>query len=205
MRVAKDTPPKVEEFSEDGERYYRVSVYVEDERTGGGDWGIATEPKRMELRPQTAARWRKKGRDVGEDNKVWDKFALTKALSKAKRNAYRSQIPLQLRQVLIAQFLGDPSKVRTLRQATGSGAVAEMPAPLVTPEAEQKRDEARQLFAAIREIHATAYMLPGQFNALLVRHEHDLTRMDEFIAQLKGLHERAAKEQEKGTGAFKNG
>lgn len=205
MRVAKDVPPRVEEFREDGIDYVRASVYVEDERTGGGDWGIATEPKRMQLKANTAARWRKnpaKANLVDDEGRVWDKFALTKALSKAKRNAYRSLIPLQLRQVLIAQFLGDPSKVRTLRQAAGSAAVAEMPAPLVTEEAEERRQRARELFSAIRDVHPTAYMIPGAFNALLVRHEHDLTRLDEFIAQLEGLLERAQKERDEKTGPF---
>lgn len=193
MRVAKDVQPIVNEIREEGQDWIRVAVYVEDEKTGGGDWGVAVEPKKMQLRPDTAARWRKRPDkpDPDEHNRVWDKFALTKAMSKAKRNAYRSQIPLKLRQVLIAQFLKDPEKVRVLRAAAGGEAIAELPPALVTPEAEAKRVQAREIFTAIKAVHPTKYLLPGAFNALLMRHEHDLTRLDELLEHLNGILERA--------------
>lgn len=191
--------PLVSEVVEDGEPYYRVMVYAEDHKTGSGNWGTAVEPKRMKLRDDTAKKWRDKGREVGEDNTVWDKFALAKALSKAQRNALEDLIPLELRETIIAQFAKDHERIRRISVGAGAETIAHLPPPLDTEEAEELRKQCRALFREIREIHATKYLLPGQFHQLLIRSEWSLERLGEFREHLQGLLDRAKKEAKEGS------
>jgi hypothetical protein len=169
------TPPTIEEFTEDGKTYYRVLVYAEDSRTGSGQWGTAVEPKHME----------KRNGDV-----VWDKFALTKALNKAQRNAMKALIPVEFQQTVIAQYLGDASKVRQIRAGAGAAEMAELPPPLTDPRAEAQKQRCRELFDDLKQISRLA-LLPAQFHAYLTRAEHSHERLDEFIAYLEQRVEEA--------------
>jgi hypothetical protein len=164
LRVS-NQPPIVEEFTEDGEAYYRVKVYAEDAATGGGQWAAAVEPKHMTYRV-------KSGPEKGTTKKKWDKFALTKALNKAQRNALGALIPETLRQMVIALYLKDERRVKAIKVG-GGGALAELPAPLTSPEAVGLLGEIDGLYGEIKE-HSRTVMPPGAFNARRMRAAHDL-------------------------------
>lgn len=164
-----DRPPVVDEVTEDNESYYRVMVYAEDEATGSGQWGTATEPKHM----------RKK-----DGARPWDKFALTKALNKAQRNAMKALIPLEFQQTVIAQYLGDATKVKQIRAGAGAEKLAELPAPLTDEKAEAQKAEARDLYDQIKQADRLK-LLPAAFNEYLTRAEHSHERLDDFLGFLR--------------------
>lgn len=178
MRIAPDPLPQVEEFSQDNNRYVRVRVYAEDEATGAGRWGTATEPQRMKLKPQTAQRRRKMGEQIPEDNTVYDKFAETKALSKASRNALKSLLPVEFTEKLKAQYLKTPDKVKYLERGKGFE-TAQLPPPLDDDEAKGLLSEIEQLYDKVREHDAGKERLtPGKYQLHLSRnsHSHELLR-----------------------------
>lgn len=165
IRIA-NQPPLIEDVSEDGEQFHRVTVYAEDEATGGGQWGTAVEPKHMKL---------KNGKTK------WDKFALTKALNKAQRNALKTQIPEVLRQMLIAQWLKDEKRVKQVRaSSTGAEQLAELPPPLTDERAEAQKTKCRALYDELKEINRLI-LPPGAFNTYLARAEHSHDRLADFI------------------------
>lgn len=194
IEVAADIPPAVDEITEDGQAYIRVAVYARDVRNGGGQWGTAVEPKRMKLKAETARKYRAASRPIDADDRVWDKFALTKAMNKAQRNAMKTLIPLELQQTLIALLKKDSSRVQRIHAGQMPDQITQLPPPATGEEADKLREAARELLLEIRAIHPTAYMNPGQFNALLVRHEHSVERLHDFIQQLQQLRDRAKQE-----------
>jgi hypothetical protein len=142
-----DTPPVIQE-TEDS---WRVMVRAVDGRTGVGRWGIAEQPKVMDT---------KKG-------PLKDKFALTKALNKAERNALAKMIPEQFKQTVIAQFLGTPEAVKTLKPVDAK--TAELAAPLADEEAVQLQAQIHDRydkFKALGQPH-TMRMTPAAFNHYL--------------------------------------
>jgi hypothetical protein len=164
IRVA-NQPPIVDEIVEDARTFVRVQVYAEDVAIGGGAWGLAAEPKYMTYRVKT-------GPEKGTKKTKWDRFAATKALSKAQRNAQGALIPLQLRQMVIALFLKDDRRVKAIKVG-GGGALAELPPPLTSPEAVGLLGEIDGLYGEIKE-HSRTVMPPGAFNARRMRAAHDL-------------------------------
>lgn len=145
--------PFVEEFREGDKDYYRVMIFAKDARfPETGRWGTATEPKIMAT---------KKG-------PIWDKFALTKALNKAQRNALKMQIPEEWRQVIIAQSKGTPAL--KMLQPLGSGAVAELPPALDDEQAQLLKKEIHEAYGRLKEFNRLA-MPPGMFNAYLTKAE----------------------------------
>jgi len=169
IKISGCRPPLVDEVSEDGESYYRVMVYAEDQSTGSGQWGTAVEPKHM----------KKKNGDV-----VWDKFALTKALNKAQRNAMKALIPVEFQQTVVAQYLGDGAKVKKIQAGPGAEQLAELPPPLTDPKAEALKQEAREVYDSIKS-HDRTKLLPAAFHAYLVRAEHSHERLQEFVEYLR--------------------
>lgn len=169
IKISGATPPLVDEVSEDGDSYVRVMIYAEDQSTGSGQWGVATEPKHM----------KKRNGDV-----VWDKFALTKALNKAQRNAMKALIPLEMQQTVVAQYLGDNAKVKKIQAGPGAQHLAELPPPLTDPRADAQKQEAREVYDSIKAEDRTA-LLPAAFHAYLVRAEHSHERLDEFLEYLR--------------------
>ncbi len=182
VRVSGD-PPIVNEVREDGQDFYRLMVYAVDEANGGGQWGTAVEPKRMKLRAATANRRRANGEEIPEDDTVWDKFALAKALSKAQRNALKPLVPVELRQALIAQYLGDESKVKRIKAGPANEVLAELPPPLADDEAKALLAEIRGKYDVLKG-YSRLKLPPAKFNSYLTQVQHDHDRMREFVAHL---------------------
>lgn len=161
--------PIVDEITEEGESYYRVMVYAEDGKTGAGQWGTAVEPKHIQKR---------------NGDRPWDKFALTKALNKAQRNAMKALLPVEFTETIKALYLKDMKRVREIAAGPGAEAAAELPPPLDTPEANAKKAEARELYDELRALDATA-ILPAQFHWNLARAEHSLERLDDWLDAIR--------------------
>lgn len=161
--------PVVEEFTEDGKRYVRVMVYAEDGRGSHGAWGVATEPLHMEMK---------------NGEKSWDKFAATKALNKAERNAKKKMIPEEFRQTIIATARQE-GKVKELKSAA-AGDLPELPPPLEDEKADELREKIRAAFRELQEINRMA-LPPARFNAYMTRAEHSHERLEDFLAHVEGL------------------
>lgn len=161
--------PIVDEFREGEKDYYRVLVFARDARfPESGRWGTAVEPKLMTL---------KSGKTK------WDKFALTKALNKAQRNALRAFIPEDFRQHVIALYLGQ-GKVKELKPL-GGGRVAELPPALQDEKADQLRSEIHEAYKELQSINRLR-MPPARFNAFLTKAETDShERMEAFRDQIR--------------------
>lgn len=168
-----DRPPIVSEVREEDEDWYRVMVYAEDEADGSGAWGTAVEPKHIEI---------KKGPRAGQ--KLWDKFALTKALNKAERNAKKKLIPEEYRQQIIARYLQDESRVKRLAATTGGDVDEILLPPATGEEAEALRTRARELQELIVAQDRTK-LLPGRFNALFARANSAVETLDAFVKWLE--------------------
>lgn len=132
--------PIVEREEVDGKKYIRVMVFARDSRMpGSGKWGTAVEPLYFE-----------KG--------GWDKFAFTKALNKAERNALKKQIPEEFRQMLIAQYLGTVhhQQLKSIEELkVAGGGTAELPeGPALTDDrAEALRGEINDRYRQLRELN----------------------------------------------------
>lgn len=185
--ISPSIEPIVNEVREGEEDYYQVLVFACDARfPSTGRWGTATEPKVMQRR---------------NGDRVWDKFALTKALNKAERNALKKQIPEDWRQFIIAQATNQ-DRVEYLRPL-GSGAVAELPPAIQGERADLLRKEIHEAYAELKELNRLA-MPPGRFNGWLTRVETESEeRMEAFRDQLRGLvdgeKERLAAQAEAGS------
>jgi hypothetical protein len=184
----------VEEITEDGEDYYRATVWAEDLVTGGSFVGTAHVPKRMKLKPSTAKKWREKGRHVPDDSKVWDEFAYTKAVAKCQRNALKYFIPEPIRQTLIAQYLKDPARVRVIQAGAGAEEAIEQAPQLTDEKALELQQRARDLYAEIRE-HAPGGVAiglpPAKFHQMLVQAWGSHSALESFIEALEDGLKRA--------------
>lgn len=161
--------PKFEEvIDEEGDDAIRVVVYAIDEKSGGGNWGLAQQKKKMKLR--------------GGRQKP-DTFASHKALSKAQRNAFEALVPAEVVEYLKAQFLGRPDQVKVIPGAATAVEV-ERPPALTDERATEQMNRIRSLYDEIKEIDRVV-MPPGQFNALLMGAQHSHDRLDETIAHLE--------------------
>lgn len=179
-----------------GVKHITATVFARDARTGYGQYGTFSQPTQMKLTDRTLAARRKAGKFVPEDGIMSDPFARQKALNKAQRNALRAMIPEALRQTLIAQYRGDDVAVRRIRAGAGASKVAELPAPLTDERAEGLRARAREVFSEIQGYSRTRWLLPGAFDAQLTRAEWSHERLEEFIARLEGLRDKARGEAE---------
>lgn len=165
-----DQQPIVDEFRQGDHDYFRVLVFARDSRfPQSGRWGTAIEPVMMK---------RKNG---GEK---WDKFALTKALNKAQRNALRALIPEDFRQTIIALFL-NKGKVQTLKPL-GAGKVAELPPAVTGERAEALEREIREAYAELKALNPLR-MPPARFNVFLVKAQISHEGLEDFREQLRQL------------------
>lgn len=178
---------EVEEIQEDGEAFYVATVWAEDLVTGAGFSGTAVQEKRIQLKPATARKWKEAGKQVPDDRMVWDRFARTKAVNKAERNALAKFIPERVRQTLIAQYVGQPERIKRIEAGAGAESLAELPPPLTDERAEAQKRRCRQLYDEIRELvpGGVGVLLPAQFHAYLTRAEHSHERLAEFIEYLE--------------------
>lgn len=176
----------VEDVGDGPESCVQVTLMVEDQVTGEVMYGTATEPKRMKLRDATAKRRKGEGKFVDDDGKIADPFARQKALGKAQRNGYKQFIPEPLRQTLIAQYRGDAEALKVIHAGAGAQALAELPPPLPADDerANELRTKARDLYSQIRAKNAL-FILPAQFNQMMMRSEHEHARLEEFVAFLE--------------------
>lgn len=180
--------PIVEREEQGGKEYIRVMVFARDTRMpGSGKWGTAVEPLHF-------------------SNGNWDKFAFTKALNKAERNALKKQIPEDFRQTIIAQYLGtvhqkELKSIEELRVA-GGGSAAELPSgPILDDEkAEVLRDEINTLYRELREINPLKWPPAAKTQHLRQAegdsHERMETLRDTVQDWLQTERERVAKEAE---------
>lgn len=181
--------PVVEHFKRGEEDYIRVLVFARDGRTpGSGRWGTAVEPEKQ------------KGK--------WDKFAFTKALNKAQRNALKMQIPEEFRQRLIAQYLGTHhmQELKSIEQikgaltGSGAGAVAELPPALDDDKAKAIKAEIQERYRRLRELNPLKCPA-AKLNAFLAKAEtesHERMELlrdtfDQWIAEEEARLAEAAK------------
>jgi hypothetical protein len=116
------------------EPFWVATIFARDEVTGASQSGTSMEPLWMQLTAKTQATWRKKGKQVPEDGRVFDVFSRTKAINKAERNAQAKFIPEELEQTIIAMVAKDPSRVE--RVQSDAEKQAETAEPMLTDERE---------------------------------------------------------------------
>jgi hypothetical protein len=159
---------------DEGETWYEAAVFAKDEYSGLGFFGFAREPKMMKRRDKPP---------------TLDKFAKTKAINKAQRNALRMFVPEKLAQTLIAQFRKDENRIKKLRGGGPMvGAVAELPPVVDTDEGKALIREIDGLWDAIRATDGfAATMTPAHFFAYKTRAEaqnpddpEDVSRLEQF-------------------------
>ena len=175
LKIAKEPRPVFEDvLTEEGDPAWQVAVYAEDERNGGGSWGVAAQPKAMKLRNGSTKP---------------DPFAKTKALSKAQRNALESLLPAQLVEALKAQYHGE-GRVKML-PGTISDAPSDRPPPLTDDRAKDQIATCRSVFDEIKRLNRLL-LPPGKFNVLIRGAEHDHGRLDDLIEHLESLRDQEA-------------
>jgi hypothetical protein len=153
-------------------------VYAEDAKTGGGEWGLARQPKFQTYRDKGKA-------------PTLDKFATTKALSKAQRNAMLPLVPLAFREVLIALALEQPQRVQLLRAGVPSTVEAKLGAPLQDERAVELAEEIRAAYDEVKALPGGhRQMPPGRFNTKLTRaRSTDHKALEELRDELRSLAE----------------
>jgi hypothetical protein len=173
-----DTPPVIQE-TEDS---WRVMVRAQDGRTGVGRWGIAEQPKMMERNNKSPLK---------------DKFALTKALNKAERNALAKMIPEQFKQTVIAQFLGTPEAVKTLKPVDAKA--PELAPPLQDEEATQLQAQIHDRYDKFKALGQpyTMRMTPAAFNVYLSTAESSHQRMRDLLAHIEKITAEETEKKEK--------
>lgn len=183
IRVSPDVKPLVEEFHEANEHgemvsFFRVMVYAEDRANGGGQWGIAHQPKFQTYKDPNKA-------------PTLDPFAQTKALSKAQRNAMEPLVPLEFREVLVAQCLKDEARVKQIRAGAGAEQEAQLPPPVDDGRAKDLRKAIFETYDELKQVNRLA-LLPGRFNIDLQRSQHDHALLESFLERLRAqlAHER---------------
>jgi len=171
----------VEDMGNGPEPLWLVTIFAVDEMTGDAHSGTSMEPVMMRLTPETAEKWRRKGKEVPEDRRVFDVYSLTKAIQKATRNALKAFIPQEVEQTIIAMYSNDPARVEKIHTPEEAKA-ADLPAPLETPEAKALMQECDEIYARIKDIspEARVRFTPGRYHALMVRSHHDMQRLADF-------------------------
>ena len=185
-----------EDLGQGVEPCWQATVYAVNELSGYGQFGAYTQPKRYRLKDESKVQRAKRRGDVVDDQKrIADKFARSKAINKAQRNALRVHIPEAVRQTMIAQYQGDPERIRVIEAGAGAAELAQLPPPLTDERSREQVEKARGLFDELTTVNRLA-VLPAQFHAYLTRAEHDHDRLDEFIAYLAETLERERKAAE---------
>ncbi len=165
-------PPLVRYFETNEKEYVEVQVYALDFRTGAGRWGVAVEPQMLK-------------------NK-WDKFAVTKALNKAQRNALRTHIPEEFRQKVIALAVNDGNvqKLKPLGAGTSAGGTPlEEQAPVVEgPDADRVRSECDELYTKLKDGFGQLILPPARYHLLFEEANHQtIERLEAFRGYLENV------------------
>lgn len=180
---------KLERFREDlgnggPEPMVRATIFARDEVTGMTMPGVSTEPLYLKLKKSTADAKRADGKEIPEDNRIFDPFAETKAANKAARNALRTFIPEEAAQAVLAAYSGESDRV--LRIQTEAQAKAEELPPL-DDETRERIARAEAIYDEIRELgggRGKVDFPPGVFNAYLFTARRDGT-WEPFMAYLE--------------------
>jgi len=173
------------------EPFWVATIFARDDVTGAMLPGSAMEPQRMKLRASTAERYRREGKKVPDDNKIFDRFSRTKAINKAVRNALAAFIPEEVEQTILGMFSRDSSRVERIR-TEAEQKVAELPPPLTDEQAQAQVERARALYGRIRELHGgrgKVEVTPATFNAWLMAAQHSHDRLNDLIGHLEHLLE----------------
>jgi hypothetical protein len=173
------------------EPFWVATAYARDEVTGAVLPGASMEPQWMKLKDYTAGQKRKEGKVIREDNKVFNRFSRSIAIQKATRNALAAFIPEEIKQTVIAMFVGDPQRVQRIR-TEAEVKVAELPPPLDDEEARALIARAEEVYAEIRELgggRGKIKMTPGTFNAWKLQAQHSHDRLRDFITYLEERRE----------------
>lgn len=170
------------------EAFWVATIFAIDKKTGSMQPGVAMEPQKMKLKAATAKKKRDEGIEIPPDNKVFDRYALSKAVQKATRNALQAFIPEEVKQTVIGMFKGDASRVERIRTER-EAEVEKLPPPIDDDEMRTLIAKADAIYDEIKEAGAgqgKVKMPPGYYNAgkLRVQHSHD--RMRDFIVWLEG-------------------
>lgn len=176
---------------EDGEpvRMWMATIEAEDAKTGAVVTGTATEPQRMKLKKATAAAKRSDGKKIPDDDRVFDKFAATKAANKAERNAKGKFIPTVVEQHILAMASNNPQLVERIGSEAEERA-KEMPPPMAGPKADKLRAKIEATYRAIRGLgngQGAIALPPGKYNATLLNAQ---TSMEGLRAMLGWLEQR---------------
>jgi hypothetical protein len=187
IRISPVVPPMFEEVQEpddkgDLQTYIQATVYAEDRKTGGGNFGTALQPKFMAFRDRSKA-------------PAFDKFARAKALSKAQRNAMLPLIPVKFREVLIAQRLGDATRVKQIKMGVAAERESLLPPALVDDRALALVAEARGIYDEIKAagIGWRVDLPPGRFQVKLEGAQHSHETLEALVGFLNGMLEHEQK------------
>lgn len=159
----------------DGKPHVKARVYARDAVTGFGVFGTSTQEQYMKRR---------------NGSEVFDKFAETKALNKAQRNALGMCIPQPIRQAMIAQVTKDSGLMRDVQHGVGAAEMAELPPADTSPEAEALRVEIQAAYDELRGVDVTL-LLPGQYHVTLQQASHSVVELRAFLGWLNAKLETA--------------
>lgn len=163
-------------------KFWMATIEAEDRKTGAVQTGTSMEPQRLKLKPETARAKRAQGKPVPEDDRVFDKFAATKAANKAERNAMEKFIPEVVKLHLLAMAAKNPAIVERIETAQ-EAQIKDLPAPLDTPEAKALIEECAGIYTQIRKLkggRGAIALPPGRYHAGLLRSQHDLRTLQSF-------------------------
>jgi hypothetical protein len=156
---------------EGDEPFWVATIFARDEVTGAQLPGSAMEPQRMHKRDGT---------------RPFDRFARTKAIQKATRNALAGFIPEEIEQTVIAMFVKDPSRVERI-QTEAEQKMKDMPPPLDDDEARALLAQAEKIYDRIAELgggQGKVKLTPGTFGAYKLNAQHSHDRLRDMIAWL---------------------
>lgn len=188
MRAAIDPNSlKIEREVQDGVPMIVATVYAHDPISGFGFFGTSSEPERMKLTDAKANQRRQDGKVVADDNTIFDVFARAKATGKAQRNALKRFVPEEVRQTLIAQYLGDSRRIERVQTVSEVKALEAAP-PLTDPVAVELRERCDALYAEIRELaggRGKAALTPATYQAYMLQSQGAMDTLERMVRWLE--------------------
>jgi hypothetical protein len=176
------------------ETFFVATIFAEDARTGAIQPGVSTEPEYLQLKKATANKKREKGQRIPEDDRIFDVFAETKAVSKASRNAQAAFIPEEVEQAVLAMASQNPQLVERI-QTEAEAKVAELPPPLDTPEAHELETQCATIYAEIRELgggKGKVALTPARYQGAMMQSRHSIEALKAARAWLEQRREEIA-------------
>lgn len=162
------------------EKFWVCDIFAEDEITGQKHMGSSMEPMYMQLTKETANKKRAKGQAIPDDDRIFDRFARTKAANKAARNAEEKHIPEIVKLTLIAMAKNKPQMIERIETQKDAEAQA-WPPPATGPEADALNAEIDEIYARIRELgggRGKVELTPGVFHGYKLQAAHDVGKLE---------------------------